>query len=162
TGKVARDVTGSKGIQQAVADFIQGQDFVVYCDFNADADLQASAKRIARKLGVGVIHTQPAGKAILIGDPAQSLVIRQAGQFKHDISESWPGKGKGVILSHALLETTQHAAIVVAGSDAAAAQRAADAFEQVLLRNVKAPAGFTVWPATPADVIQPYTPAGHA
>lgn len=158
--KLAENVSVGKAMQNQIAPFLADRDFVIYCDWHAQDALKEQAKRMANILGVGVIWTKPDTKAIVLGDPTNSSVVKQVGQFKHSISQAWPGKNKGVVLAYDSLEFTQAPALVIAGSDASGALLAAKAFEQAYLKDIKKPEGFVLWAASPALKVQPYTPAG--
>lgn len=140
------------------AEFLKARDFVVYCDWKASDAEKEGARRIARQLGVGLMWTQPDQKAIIIGNPSTSELVRDIGKFKHSFSPDWPGPDKGAIVLYDNVELIQEPAIVIGGSDAAGTQDAIARFEKDALEGVEAPKGFALRAADAGAAVFPYTP----
>ncbi|NLF22572.1 MAG: hypothetical protein GX590_05360, partial [Lentisphaerae bacterium] len=139
--EVYRDPAQAEAIRALVA----GRDFVVQCDTTAPPAVRELAARTARHLGVGLAETpRYRGRMIAFGSVADSVPVRNAGLLKSSLDAAWPGAGRGAILYYETYEGSGAALLVVGGSDADGALRAARAFHEYVAGEPAA-AGFDLW-----------------
>jgi hypothetical protein len=130
----------------AIRALIAGRDFVVQCDTTAPAAVRELAASAALHLGVGLAETpRYRGRMIAFGSVADSVPIRNAGLLKHSLDARWPGAERGAILYYDAYEGSGEALLVVGGSDAAGALRAARAFHEDCVAPETAAKGFDLW-----------------
>lgn len=141
-----------------MADFLKPRDLVVACDWKASPAEKEAAQRIAHRLGLGLTWTRPNQKAIIIGNPATSELVRDLGKFRHSFSTDWPGADKGAIMLYDNVEPIQNPALVIGGSDEAGTLKAIGQFEKKVLKSVEAPTGFVLRATDAGEAIYPYTP----
>ncbi len=140
-----------------IGEFLKDGDLVVYCDWKASDAEKVGARRIAKKLGLGLMETPPRQRAILVGNPSTSDLLRDLGKFKGTFSSEWPGAGKGAILLHENIELTRAPGLVIGGSDAEGAIQSIQQFEKSLAHR-ETPSGFALRAADASLAVYPYSP----
>jgi hypothetical protein len=159
---VAGNVYRDAGQDEAIRAFLEPRDFTVFCAFGASEAEKTEARDLARQLGVGLSWTPPGGKLLVVGEPAVNPLVRDAGLLKQSVDAAWPGPGRGAVLHYPNFEVTQKPLLLIAGSDAAGAARAAVAFSSVFLDEAEPPKGYDFWVAGTDLKVYPYTrPAGN-
>ena len=125
-----------------------------------------------RKLAGGVgtrlgLSTNPTGQnkwavgfrdrdLVLIGGPSDNWLAGRLEQVTEAVSANWPGPGKGLIRVFETCEAFDGRTVVlVAGSDLAGTQKAADLLIERAGPAAPPTKGFAVWAANPMDKVLP-------
>ena len=155
--RVWRSVFKSKETSAALARFLDEDDYTIYCDWSSSEEVKAKAKEMALHLGRGLSWTNPLGKMLVIGAPADNSVVSNAGKLRNSFASDWPGKGKGAIAVYENFEETEQPLAVIGGSDDDGVLLALDRFQKEFVSKRKPRKGTLLWASATNAKIQPYS-----